>query len=63
MAGAQPGSGDPFAALRHILVKQIRQLANNGTAQLVDIGDGDCAPVIARDVMTDAYSQQLHRRF
>ena len=53
--------GDLFAALRYILVKQIRQLTNDDSAQLVDIGDGDCAPVISRDVMTDADSDELHR--
>ena len=62
MAVTQPGLGDQFAALRQILVKQIRQLTNNRTAQLVDIGDSDRASVIARDVMTDADGQQFHRR-
>ena len=55
-------SGDAALAAIGILVEQIGKLADNRPAKLVDIGDGDGAPVIAGDIMADADGEKLHWR-
>jgi len=44
-----------------ILIKQVGQLANNGAAKLVDIGDRHRPAVITGDIMANADGQKLYR--
>ena len=55
-------SGDASGAPCGILVEQVGELADDGTAKLVDIGDCHRPPVIARHVMADTDGEKLDRR-
>ena len=55
-------SGDASAGPCDILVEQVGELADDGTAKLVDIGDCHRPPVIAGHVMADADGEKLDRR-
>ena len=55
-------SGDAARPAVGILVKQVGELADNGAAKLVDIGNGDGTPVIPGHIMANADGQQFNRR-
>ena len=57
-----PCSGDAARSTVGVLVEQVGELADNGAAKLVDIGNGDGTTVVPGHIVTDADGQQFNRR-
>ena len=62
MAEGAGCSGDAAWLTVGVFVKKVGELADNGAAELVDIGNGDGTPVVPGHVMANADGQKFNWR-